>query len=192
MSVEMFRVTRENDQGVSLVELLVYLALMVVVASILGSLLINFLNLQKRIVNSTTASQQAQSIAQALEVSVRNATAVSLTQVGSGDQMVTVRSSRTDSPGAWDCIAFYYSAAKDGSIRYHRSSSAIGVPVPSDLASWVLLGQGIKPTLPEGFFSLTGTRLKFAFQSQVVTSPATNIDSVVTARGGPWVSAPCF
>lgn len=176
----------------SLVELLVYLGLLLVVVMILCGLLINLLNVQRRVVNATSASQQAQLIAQTLETGVRNATAIKLEQVSSTEQMVTVRSAQSASTLSWICIAFYFNSANGGSVRYQRSSSAIAAPSADQLSGWTLLGQGISANPQGNLFTLVGTRLSFNFVSRIQNSPSTVINSQISARGGAVVSAPCF
>jgi hypothetical protein len=183
---------KPTDVGMSMVELLIYLGLLVVVVVILGGLLINLLNVQKRVVNGTSAAQQAQSIAQALQVGVRNATAIKLVQIGSTDQMVSLRSAQSNSPASYVCIAYYFSSANGGSLRYQRSAGAIATPSVGQLASWTLLGQGLTGTQSGQMFALAQQRLSFGFVSRLQSSPATTIQSIVTARGGPVESAPCF
>ena len=185
-------ISGKSDSGMSLVELLVYLGLLLVVVVILSGLLINLLNVQNRVVNAASASQQAQLIAQTLETGVRNATAIKLEQVSSTEQMVTLRSAQSASNLSWVCMAFYFNAANGGSVRYQRSPSAIAIPSAGQLGQWTLLGQGISASPQGNLFTLVGTRLSFNFASRVQNSPSTVINSQISARGGALVSAPCF
>jgi len=180
------------DSGFSLVELLVYVGLFLLISVVLGSMLINILTVQNKVVNSTTAGQLAQLISQTVESGVRNATAVQLTQVNQTDQMVTVRSSQPGASASWICLAYYFSAASGGSLRYQRSTSAIAVPTSAQLLTWTLLGSGLTTAQTGAMFSLAGSRLSFAFTTSKQNDAKVKVDSSVSARGGPWVSAPCF
>ncbi len=180
------------DSGFSLVELLVYVGLFLLIAVVLGTLLINILTVQNKVINSSTSGQQAQLISQTVESSVRNATAIQLTQVNATDQIVLVRSGQAGPSASWICMAFYFSATSGGSLRYQRSVSAIAVPTSAQLLAWTLLGSGLTTAQTGTMFSVAGSRLSFAFTSSKQNDAKVNVQSSVSARGGSWVSAPCF
>lgn len=66
----------EDDRGISLIELIVYIALSAVVATLVTSMLISSLKGQDQVTSVTQATTRGQTIAQAIERALRNATSV--------------------------------------------------------------------------------------------------------------------
>lgn len=175
-----------------LIELLVYSMLMLVVLGVVGGFLVVLLNVQREVVNTSSAAASSQLVANTVETGIRNATAFNLTTQNTSDQMLVARSADSGETIRWVCVAWYYSTAGTGSVRYLRSTGPIGVPNAGELSSWTLLGDGISPTLGAGIFSVTGTRLSLNFSEHVAGDPPVTISTMVSPRGGSWKGEPCF
>ena len=81
---------RDEDGGVTLVELLVYLLVLVIVVAAIGSLLISGLTGQRDITAAGNAASESSVVAESLTSSVRTAA-----QIGSPATVVPVESSVT-------------------------------------------------------------------------------------------------
>ncbi len=179
----------QSQGGVGLIELLVYSALLLVVLSVVGGMLVTMLTVQRNVVNEANSVTRAHLIAQSLETGIRNSTAVKLEGNGSGSQFLLARSATGSPTASFTCIAWYYSL-ESKSVRYRRSSTAITFPTSTDLAGWTVLGDEVQPVSNGGIFQLVGSRLNLNF-SQRSEAPVT-ITTSISTRGGSWESAPCF
>lgn len=180
-----------SEAGMGLIELVVYSALLVTVMLAVGGMLISLLTTQRNVVNAANTSGSAQLIAKSLQSGIRNSTAVKLNAIGASDQLLLARSASAENSVSWVCLAWYFSG-QTGQVRTITSSSAIPTPTSGDLTGWTLLAQGVSPSSGSGIFSLAGTRLSFSFEQRISNEAATSIQTSISARGGPWVSAPCF
>lgn len=106
---ERLRPRRNADDGMTLVELIVYSALLVIVLAIGGSLLVNAINAQRRIGNLANSTNDQTTGFTDVERTVRNASALRIshggrlllaaTWVGNGT------ADRSD-PGSWRCVGY--------------------------------------------------------------------------------------
>jgi hypothetical protein len=133
-----------HDDGISLVELLIYSALALVVLAIVGGMLINSVRTESTVRSVTEATTQGQLAAGSLENGVRNSTDFTLTTQPSGDQLLQARVASTSTPVVYRCVAWYYSISTK-SLRYRESPTTVAVPTSAQLAGWRLLVSGILP-----------------------------------------------
>jgi len=130
------------DEGLTLIELLIYMVLAVVVLFIVGGLLITSLTSEQKVRDSTQASNVGQLVAQSVGQGVRNATAMKVIDLGGGSQLLMVRTASVTTSQAWVCEAWYFGG---GEVRTIRTSPASAIPTsPANIATWTLLGTGIK------------------------------------------------
>jgi len=197
--------TRPADRGVTLVELLVYSALLVLVLTIVGSMLYRALVSQRDVRAVTEASNTAQLVASSVESGVRNAAAIKYTALAGADELLVARASfgSTVAP-SWTCVGWFYDASEK--VLYTRRVSPTGAPTPAitapstpaNYATWVALADGVVPlTVGAHVFTpapiaaptmvsvdmkvLAGTRKPTAMSSSFVSRPQ-----------GETGSAPCF
>ena len=184
---------RDEGDGFTLIELIVYGILLVSVLLIVGSIMISTLGVERIVRESTTATTAAQLAATSIETGVRNSSAVELTAIGS-DQLLVARTAGT-TPGsiAWRCQAWYYSAAA-GTIRSTTSSSdsaPISVPTGEPTA-WSLLTSNIVAPTSGAIFTNSGNSVTIYFQATTDDSEPVDIRSSSVVRAGAWESASCF
>ncbi|WP_138315765.1 hypothetical protein [Rhodoluna limnophila] len=181
-----------STKGVGLIEVLLYSALTLIVLTMLAGMLSTMLNVQRNVVNGSSASQQAQLIAKSVDTGIRNATAVRLDSVNTADQFVVARSATAGANISWTCLAWYFESQGDGRVLFHRSSTAIPVPTAEERDQWLVLGEGIIAKNTSGIFSLSGSRLSLFFDSKLAGTPPVSIRKTVSAVAGTWESEPCF
>ncbi len=101
------RDARRADEGMSLVELLVYSVILGIVMVLIGSLLINGLTTQRDVSGRTQAVNTMQNAFAAVERSVRNASGG---YVDAGGTLLVVRERTAASVAAaddWRCVGYY-------------------------------------------------------------------------------------
>lgn len=180
-----------SNQGMGLVELLVYLALILLVLSAVGGVLISMVNVQNQVLASANNAQQAQLVSRSVTTGVRNSTGVNLQTVGTADQILRVRTAGTQSTTNWICQAWYFNA-DSRELRFRSSPTAIATPSGSDLAGWTLLASGITGVQGQNIFALAGSKLSVVFSQQLGKESPIVIRTSASERAGIRVSAPCF
>lgn len=183
---------RQDDDGLTLVELIVYGILLISVLLIVGSIMISTLGVERVVRESTTATTAAQLAATSIETGVRNSSAVNLSSVGS-DQLLVARTAGTGATVAWRCQAWYYSAAS-GTIRT-TSSASDAAPIAAPTAeptTWTLLASNIDAPTSGVIFTNSGNSVTIYFQATTDDSEPVDIRSSSVVRAGAWESASCF
>ncbi|HRN28265.1 MAG TPA: hypothetical protein PK781_02015 [Terrimesophilobacter sp.] len=182
-----------SDDGLTLVELLVYSLLLVGVMLIVGTIMISSLNIEQMVRTSTQSASSAQLAASSIESGVRNGTAVAVEHEGD-DRVVLVRTAGSDpATVTWHCAAWYFSESA-GTIRYSQSASdASPITVPSsEPLDWALLASGVEAVESNEVFSFSGGTLTIEFQGTSDSMQPVLIKSSSVVRAGTWESASCF
>lgn len=183
---------RTDEEGFTLVELLVYSLLLVLVLAIVGGLFISTLRTESRIRSVTFASTQSQLIADSIGSGIRNASSFTVRQVGTDDQLLLARVATGDSALAWTCMAWYYDQSGNGSVRYKRSATEIRDLAQRDVDGWTLVGEGVQAVTGTTIFDQAGSTLKVEFTGTTEQSAPVAITSSTASRLGTTESAPCF
>ncbi len=158
------RRTRDDESGLTLVELLVTVLLLSVVITVVGSIFMTSLNVQQRVSGTTSSTTSAQSSAATIDATVRNASAYALSASGT-DQLLVARVAGSGSTLTWSCVAYYYSSSA-GTIRTTRGvvGTKITAPSASTLATWTLLSTAVTPRTGSTIFTdVDGTSLNVAY-----------------------------
>ncbi|KGJ82344.1 hypothetical protein GY21_00815 [Cryobacterium roopkundense] len=175
---------KESEHGYTLVELIVYSSLLIVVVSVVAGLFISGLTTTNRVQAMTAATTSGQVVVDSVETNVRNASGFRLTTPSGSDQLLVARTAKRDEALSWQCVAWYYSAAGNGSIRFKQSPWEILTPTPAELLTWTLVQRGIKPVPGTPIFSSTGQQVTMKFNSLVGVHPPVMISSSATSRAG--------
>ncbi|TFB96788.1 hypothetical protein E3O42_16755 [Cryobacterium adonitolivorans] len=181
-----------SDDGFTLIELIVYSALLMLVLSVIGGLFISGLNTATAVRTVTNASTAGQIVADSVETNIRNASDFRLTVPTGTDQFLVARTAQRGATLTWSCIAWYYSAAGAGRIFFKQSDLAILAPTASELGSWVLLNDGVRPISGTTIFSSAGQRLTVNFKGLAGDHPPVVITSSATSRAGASGSLACY
>jgi hypothetical protein len=181
----------KREDGLGLVELIIYMALTLIILSAVGGVVISMVSVQNQVMGSANAAEQAQLISRSINSGVRNSTAVQLQAVNGVDQILRVRTASGSSTAVWSCQAWYFNAAEQ-SLRMKTSGNAIPTPSQSDLTGWTLLASGVSPVQGQTIFLQNGTKLSIIFSEHVANETPIIIRTSVSQRGGVRISAPCF
>lgn len=192
----MLRRLSERDDGVSLVELLIYMMLAVTVLTIIAAILINSLRAENTVRTSAAATDTAQLAAQSLNRGIHNASAIDVATPASGITIVRTRSIDSSAAGSWQCQAW---AVAGGQLRTTTSSAAIPVPTSAaGVASWLLVAEGVEPIGANPIFSLAADERSLAVGFTVANGsgiPITLDTTIISKQPIPAtgkVTAPCF
>lgn len=181
----------DAERGFTLIELLIYMMLMVLVLGIVGAMLASTNTTSKTVTSMTQAATAAQLTAESVERGIRNSSDFQLTTPTGTDQLLIARTALGGATIAWQCAAWYYSAAA-GSIRYTTSPTTILVPSPSDLAHWTLLDSAVSPSSGASIFSAAGAQLTISFNGLAAPHPPVPISSTVLSRAGSSGAPACY
>jgi hypothetical protein len=181
---------REN--GLTLVELLLYVSLAIIVLLVAGTMLINSTRAQKQVDGATSAANAGQLIIGSVQAGVRNASQVQLT-ASAGTQLLMVRTANGKTPVQWTCQAWYFTPAAGGRLYTKRTPAAAAMQAPTagTLASWSLLGTGISVSGAGVFTASAGLvtvslNISTGAATPVALSSTSNTLNLVTT------GAPCF
>lgn len=138
------RPTRATDRGFTLIELLVSMALLALVVTVIGGVIISSLRAEETVRDSTTGATDGQLALNVIDADVRSSTALSVTAAQtSGSQFVAIRTA--PSAGA-RCVALYYSASTR-ELRRLTSTAAIARPAnDAATAGWALIASNVDRT----------------------------------------------
>jgi Tfp pilus assembly protein PilW len=143
-----------SDDGISLIELLVYMMLSILVLLVIGGLLRSSLTANRTVTLGSQSASSAQIAAQSLTRGIHNASDI---EVGGGGLWVMTRSMDSLQPGMWRCEAW---AIEGGDLRWTTSSSAIPAPGAGSAANWPLLASGVKEN-GQAIFTKIGRSVQF-------------------------------
>lgn len=192
---------REQDAGLTLVELIIYSLLLSVIVAIAGGMLISSITTQRDVSRITTATSDGQVVASSIEAGIRNAGGSAPFTIASSPlgPVLKTRTATVTASGTvtWTCRAWLHTTA-DGKIWTRRSETA-AVPTPTDaagLAGWSLLASGVTPASGHGaVFQSAGVfgapALRIVFDIAGEGTAPVRIDSEIavlqtpTTGGGP-------
>ena len=188
----MLRRLREDDRGVTLIELMVYALLLSSVILIIGGVAATSSISERTVRSVVTASTEAQLAVDAIETGIRNSSNFTLTNPTTSSQFVTARVARGTTTVTYICAAWYYSSTlNNGSIHYKESTTAIAVPTTAQAATWKLIVDDVKPSTGTTIFGGTD-QLTIAFKVLADGHPPASVSSSATSRSENGASAPCF
>ena len=179
----------QRDEGLTLIELIVAAALLGLVFTALGGILISLLVTERTVAGVAQGATAAQLTATSINERIRNSSEFAVTTVG-GDELLVARVAGTADDLEWTCHAWYYSAADDGQIRSTSGpdGTEISVPTAAALAEWTLLLDGVTPVAGSPVFTPSGSRLEVRFDATAGESPPiairlTAVGLTATAEG---------
>lgn len=147
---------RRDEEGFTLVELIIYSALFVGVVIIVGSLLINTLRGDTLVRDSATATQTAQLITRSFKPSIANASDLQRTLTAGNGELVVAHTLGGQATPTWRCDAWFYDPSGDGSIYWKSGPAGVAIPVPTTYAGWTKLADGVRPRGSRVFTTTTG------------------------------------
>ena len=176
----------DTDDGFTLIELMVYIALSVVILLIVGGIFINSLNAERSVRGVNTSTNLGQLASQSVTNGVRNSSNIQLTAPSAGTQLLMTRSVGSAATPVWTCNAWYLS---NGEIRTKQSATAIAAPTAAQLATWTVLNPDVKARGAIPVFALTARRIDLIFESKNGTGKAVLFKTSAASRQPPPAGA---
>lgn len=159
-----------RDEGMGLVELLIYSSLLVVIFTVAGGILISSIQAETQVRGLTETSNTGQLISRSVEEGVRNASGplgeldpvqakgiLAEVMTTEGQLMrARVAVGAADGNITWECQAWFYSTTTTGFYTARNSSAAVADPTGFDVAAngahepragsdrWLLIGEGVR------------------------------------------------
>jgi len=125
----------DRDRGFTLVELIVYMALLGIVLTIATTLLLNATRTQSTVQGASVATSTGQLVLTSVKTAVRNSTGL---QISDNGKLLIARVPDGDS---WVCQAWYYDASKGGSVYTTTKASRSAINTASAGSDWTLLAR---------------------------------------------------
>jgi len=191
--------SERNDQGFTLVELMISLGLTIIVLVITGGILISGLRTQEVARSVTDAANTAQQIVHSVQSGVKNASAITvMSNTTTGTQLLLVRTVSSDpNSTAPSCQAWYYTPANGGAVYTTKTTPATAITLPSGgpQGIWTILGTGVSPADPttgKVFNAPNGGRVELKFDVAAGSHPYVLINTMTYNSQSTSVSSPCF
>ena len=182
---------REEESGLTLVELLVTIVLLSLVGTVVGGIMISLLNTQRTVSSVTADTRSAQLIADAIGTPIRNASSFQLSSIGSNDQLLVARVASSTATITWRCTAWYYSASQQRLFTTDQTS-AIAAPTSASLATWTVLADGVTPLGETYIFTADGPVVEVAYQVASGDTDPIDIQFRAVRLTGIEESSACF
>jgi prepilin-type N-terminal cleavage/methylation domain-containing protein len=154
-----------EDAGFTMIELIVVVALLGAVFAAVGGMYISTLQAEQQVSGDTSAANDGQLAARAIDDAMRNGSSFYVTDGFDGGQLLVVRTAGAGSALDWSCAAWYYTPENGGEIRadVQPDGSNIGLPGNTELPNWTLLVSGITASGP--VFTAVDDVLQVAFET---------------------------
>ncbi|GAA5037194.1 hypothetical protein ACFQRL_13465 [Microbacterium fluvii] len=200
--------TPRNDDGMSMIELVVYAVIAALLLGVLGGILISGMRSTVITGDRDAATGTVQAISTSLSSDIRNASSVQLTQSGS---TTVVRARVADGRSAWDCRAYAVvdletwsdSAVTTGAdgkyelrvLTYDDVAVAASFTAPTPTTAWGVLSNDVQrievqPTPSPAptptylsYFTLTGDALSWNLAALASANAAFNDGETVALTG---------
>ncbi|MDJ0334128.1 hypothetical protein QMG83_02705 [Salinibacterium sp. G-O1] len=180
-----------SEQGLTLVEVMIYAILLSVVVAIAGGMISSAVNVSKTVVSMTGNSTAGQLVAKSVVTGIRNSSDFKLSSPTGNDQFLVARRASSGATLTWSCNAWYYSAT-DGSVRFTASNVAILPPSAAELATWTQLTKNVQPVSGTAIFTALNQRLSVSILGLDGANRPIDITSSATSRAGASGSLSCF
>lgn len=177
-------VLARREEGMSLVELLIYSMLLVVILGIAGAILINALNSQRIVTTISGATSDGQLISTSVGIGIRNASAFQAATPTAFGQMLSARTQRVTSTGVstWQCQSWFRTTTGEFYVR--AATSAIAVPASAaGLSGWTLVTKGANlPSSVAQAFTASSGQLTLSLSMSGGTSKPVLISTTFVSR----------
>lgn len=185
--------SRRNDAGLTLVELIIASAIGLLVLTMIGGFMISSFQVQHQVTSTAQATNNAQLTATILDAQLREASAIRLENGSSSDSQLLIARVRVDDEDGnteWRCEAWYYDA-EAGAILTATASGHNQWPWGHSITSWIDLGSGLLEVVDLG--AIIGDTLDWLFGGGSSTTPWTVMAvGLSNATGADGASQPVF
>jgi prepilin-type N-terminal cleavage/methylation domain-containing protein len=188
-----------RDRGLTLIELIITVALLTLVITVTGTILVSALKVQAGVNALGSASNGAQLVARSLQRGIGNASAFKAEAPTADGQLLRARVVSVTAAGTptWRCVAWYWSATAKTVRTTSSTAGLVAAPTAASLATWSVLATHAQ--LPTGTmqpFTGAGTQLllRLAVGGASATRPVLVATTVAAGPQSDSTTAPttCF
>ena len=160
----------QNNEGFTLVELLIYSFFSVIILAIAGGILISSLNVERETRGLAETSDLGQLVSRTVEEGARNASDIRAEPLTADGQLLRARVAVGTTGGSvtWECQAWYYSSATTGFYWAKSATGMVAAPLAGTnlhASPWLFLGEGLHPDDATGtFFGSDGSNVTLRFR----------------------------
>lgn len=169
----------DDDDGVTLIELIVYVVITSVLLLAMTAILSNSLTTQRNVTSVSDATNRGQVMTSTVERAMRNAIAFDVSPDG------TTLRVRTSLAGGLTCQGFLLSA---GQSRMSLTSSTLS----ADSSTWAAWQPGVAQRGSTPFFNDVGTTVTYTFDIQTNSAPVRFTGEAFARSAATGVTAPCW
>ncbi|WP_457101726.1 type IV pilus modification PilV family protein [Microbacterium sp. P5_E9] len=171
---------RSNEDGVSLIELVVYVLLLAIVMSAVAVIFVNTWKAQQSVTAQTRATTRGQLVSSEVERAMRNAIAFDLSPDG------TTLKVQTSLTGEQECQGFYFSGHE---VRMIVKSS----PITKSPDQWNQWQSGIDQDGVTAYLQPLSTRgVRYTFQAAAPAAPVRFTGETYMRNSVAGTVAPCW
>lgn len=183
---------RHPDDGLTLVELTVAMALSILIVGVAVALFSSAAKSQNIVTSRSDASTSAQLTMRSLTQGIENASEFTVQTSGS-DLMLVARTAGTATTLTWKCRAWYFQASTN-TIRTTMTSDGtkILIPTAAQLGTWTRLAGGISPLGTTPIFQGVGQNLQVAFVASVAAGQSVTMQTTILQQTGVGASGTCY
>lgn len=183
-----------NDDGFTLVELLVTCLIMGLVFTVVATMFISISSAQRIVTGVTTSTTDAQVAASTIEKSLRNSSEFKLTVPASTtDQLLVARVANQTNTLSWSCQAWYYSSTT-GSIYTTKTADGTKITAPTamQLQTWPVLVTKVTPRTGTTIFTVDASKVIIAFNATPSGQPSIAIQTTAVKQTGTAEALSCY
>jgi type II secretory pathway pseudopilin PulG len=161
---------QHDDNGFTLVELLVFSFFSVIILAIAGGILISSLNVERETRGLAETANLGQLVSRTVEEGARNASDIRAEPLTAAGQLLRARVAVGTTGGSvtWECQSWYYSAVTTGFYWATSTTGAVSAPTSEAelrASPWLFLGDGLHPDDETGtFFGSDGSNVTLRFR----------------------------
>lgn len=181
-----------RDDGLTLVELTIAMALSVLIIGIAVALFSTASKSQTTVTSRSSASNGAQLTMRSLTQGIENASEFTVQTSGS-DLMLVARTAGTATTLTWSCRAWYYQASTS-TIRTTTTADGtkILLPTAAQLATWTRLSTGVAAVGTTPIFQIVGPNLQVSFAANVNAGQSVTMQTSILQQTGVGASGTCY
>lgn len=189
--IERLRNANRGEGGMTLVELLVAMLLMGLVITIVGSILVETMRIQRDTTDINETSNGLQNVYSEIELAVRNSTEIAVKPISGGDMLLVVKRRSTGVSGTTAVCAGWFYDASEQQLR-STVDLASGTPptvtawaTPSVATTWPLVAEDVTPVGATPLFASPSSGVLNVSMRATTSNPNAPVVISSTARSRP-------
>ncbi|WP_140425700.1 hypothetical protein [Cryobacterium sp. N19] len=170
-----------GQDGMSLVELIIYTSLAGVILTLVGGFLVTTLRAERELVSAVQTTNTTQVIVEAIRADVRNANQITVR----GQDLLIVKTAGRNTDLTWTCQAWFF---HDGSV--YSKETATGTPLKAPNSSEIVSWTNHRILINEATVGFNGDEVELSLGVGSATSD--RVDTTIKPQGTLEIGQTCF